>query len=59
MMTRLLVTDAEPRLSISEKNEPDQRCDSSQTSPSRDSSQMIPSRVETLTKHNRAEMMLF
>ena len=36
---RLLVIDAEPRLSFSEKNEPE---------PSRDYSQTSPSRVETL-----------
>ena len=38
---RLLVIDAEPRLSFSEKIEPE---------PNRDSSQTSPSRVESLTK---------
>ena len=41
--------DAEPRLSLSEKNEPEQ---------SRDSSQASPIRAETLTKRARAELRL-
>ena len=48
---RLMVLDAEPRISFSEKkNEPE---------PNRDSSQTSSSRVETLTKCNRAEILLF
>ena len=47
---RLLVINSKPRLSLTEKNEP---------KPNRDSSQTSPSRVETLTKYNRAEMIHF
>ena len=46
---RLLVIDAEPRLSFTEKNEPE---------PSRDSSQTSLIRAETLTKRARAELRL-
>ena len=47
---RLLVIDADPRLSFSGKNEPKL---------SRDSSQASPSRAETLTKRARAELRLW
>ena len=49
--TELLVFDAEPRLSFSvKKNEHE---------PNRDSSKMSTIRDETLTNHNRAEIMPF
>ena len=44
------IFDAEPRLSFSEKNEPE---------PSRDYSQASPSRAETLTKRARSELRLY
>ena len=50
LMPRLLVFNAEPRISFSEKNEPE---------PSRDPSQTSPSRTETLAKRARDELRLF